>query len=142
MISFTFNIRKFVKFKSKRDRDMRRVMPIALNAAGDKIKSLILGRTAQGNGLKGKFPRYSKGYEVFRRKNGKGLTPNLKFTGGMLKDLDVKKVNTNRVLVLFKTKESGKKAAWVSAKRPFMGVKPDEKKLVTAAFLDEFRRKL
>lgn len=142
MIKFTFNIRKFIKFKSRRDRNMRRAMPLALDAAGEKIKSLILGRTARGIGLKGKFPRYSKGYEVFRRKNGKSSTPNLKFTGKMLNDLEVKKVNTNRVLVYFKTNKSAEKAAWVSKKRPFMGVKPDEKKLVTAAFLDEFRRKI
>lgn len=142
MIKFTFNIKKFIKFKSRYDRDMRRAIPVALDKAGEKLKSLILNRTARGIGLKGQFPRYSRGYELFRRKNGKGTTPNLKFTGKMLNDLEVKKVNTYRVLVHFKTNKSAKKADWVSNKRPFVGVKPDEKKLITAAFLDEFRRKI
>jgi hypothetical protein len=142
MIEFRFNIRKFIRWKSSYNRRLDRAIQPALQAAGNKIRDLILDRSSRGIGLRGPFKSYTKGYASFRRKNGLGNTPDLRVSGDMLDGLDVKLKSLNRAVVYFANKKQMKKAKWNSKKRPFIGIKPVEKKLVAAAFTDKFRKKI
>jgi len=133
------NFRRFIaSFKSK----MNRSIPKALNSSGNKVRELILDRTSRGVGLSGSFKRYSRGYEDYRRDKGRGLTPDLNFSGRMLSNMDVEKVSTTKVLVSFKRNEEQKKAKLNQKTRPFFGVRPQEKKFVAEAFARQLRRDL
>jgi hypothetical protein len=134
--------RRFHSFMQDYRDNLKRAIPSALMSAGEKARALILNRTSRGIGLNGRFKRYDTKYAKYRSKKGKGSTPNLSFSGDMLGSLSVTKTKTTSVLVHFKNRKEAKKAAYNNKKRPFFGIKPEEKKLVAAAFKDQLERKL
>jgi len=136
------NRKKFQRFISRFKTRLNRAIPKALNRSGEKTVETILDRTKRGVGLRGAFKRYSDEYRETRQEAGRGTKPDLNFSGRMLSNLDVEKKSTNRVLVTFKRREEEKKAKYNQKKRPFMGVRPQEKKFIVNAFVKQFRRDL
>jgi len=133
---------RFHSFMQDYRDNLKRAIPTALMSAGQKARALILDRTKRGIGLNGRFKRYDTKYAKYRSKKGKGATPNLSFSGDMLSNISVTKTKTTSVLVHFKNRKEAKKASYNNKKRPFFGIKPEEKKLVAAAFKDQLERKL
>lgn len=121
---------------------IKRAIPLALNKAGEKARSIILTRTRKGVGLNGRFARYSREYAKAKSKAGLGSFPNLRYSGKMLDSIDVTKKNNETVLVHFTNKKEEKKAKYNSKKRPFFGIRPEETKGVTRAFYEQFMRRL
>lgn len=136
------NKAKFQRFIEQYKARLKRAIPKALNSSGKKTVETILDRTSRGVGLRGAFKRYSKDYIKKRQSEGLRSKPNLSFSGAMLNSLDVKKAGTNKVLVHFKKREEAKKARFNQKTRPFMGVRPQEKKFIVEAFARQFRKDL
>lgn len=136
------DLSNFKRFRNSWNRKMKRAIPIALNKSGNKVRELIIDRTSQGVGLSGRFKRYSNEYADYRKDKGRGLTPDLNFSGRMLSNMDVEKSGTNKVLVNFKRKEEAIKAKQNQKSRPFFGVRPQEKKFVAEAFARQLRKDL
>lgn len=122
--------------------NLKRAIPKALNEAGEKVVDTILTRTSKGVGLRGRFKPYSPEYRNYRKKHGKGTRPNLKFSGDMLGDLQVKKGRTNQVLIGFKSRKEERKAGYNQKTRPFMGVKPTEEKFIIKRFKETIEKNL
>lgn len=141
-MAVTINYKKFKSdlrhYKSK----IKRAIPKALNRSGEKAKELILDRTSRGVGLTGAFKKYNPAYRDYRKDKGRGIKPDLNFSGRMLSNIDVEQVSTTKVLVNFKRKEEEKKAMHNNKTRPFFGVRPQEEKFVRNAFLKQFERDL
>lgn len=138
----TLNTRKFKRFVASFATRMDRAIPKALNRSGEKTVAIILDRTKRGIGLEGAFKRYSNEYREVRSDAGRSSRPDLNFTGRMLSNMDVKKVSTTTVLVNFKRREEQKKAKYNSKTRPFVGVRPQEKKFILEAFARSLRKDL
>ena len=105
----------------------------ALLATAVKGTEIILDRTKDGVGYKGAFPEYSDRYAKFRRKEGKGLTPNLFFSGTMLGNM-TETANSKRAVIYFSRKTEAKKAAMNNDIRPFMGFDRKESEQLSAFF--------
>lgn len=142
MANVTINYRKFKSDLNRLKSNIKRAIPKALNRSGEKTKEIILDRTSRGVGLRGAFKKYNPSYRDYRKKQGRGIKPDLNFSGRMLSSMDVEKVTTNKVLVTFKRKEEEKKAMQNQKTRPFMGVRPQEEKFIVNAFLKQFERDL
>lgn len=97
-----------------------------LNAAAEIAIEIIEDRTAQGQGLKGKFRPYSKGYYIFKQKRlGGDRTVNLRWSGNMLSAM-THKVDGSVATVFFSSAQESKKAVWNSRLRPFFGIRRNE----------------
>lgn len=142
MAKITINARNFKNFIKSFRADLQRSIPKALNRSGEKMRETILDRTSRGVGLRGAFKRYSKGYEEFRKKNGRGTRPDLNFSGRMLSNLDVERKGRNAVIVGFKRKQEAMKAEHNQKTRPFIGVRPQEEKFIVDAFKRQLERDL
>lgn len=142
MAKVTINTSRFKRFISNFTDDLDRAIPKALNRSGEKMRETILDRTSRGVGLRGRFKRYSKGYEEFRRENGRGTKPDLNFSGRMLSNLDVERKGRNRVIVGFKRKQEQEKAKFNQKTRPFIGVRSGEVKFIADAFEKQLEREL
>lgn len=134
------NFRQFVRrFKSK----LERSIPTALNRSGEKTVETILDRTQRGvSASGGRFRRYSRGYSDYRAERGRGATPDLNFSGRMLSNLGVERVNNTKVKVAFGRREEQRKARHNQKTRPFIGVRPQEVKFITDAFKRQLERDL
>jgi phage gpG-like protein len=119
---------------------IKRSIPKALNKSGEKTVQTIVERTQRGIGLKGAFKRYSPEYADYRSKMGRGGKPDLNFSGRMLSNLGVERVNSNKVKVAFGRKEEETKARINQKTRPFVGVRPQEVKFIADAFKRQFMR--
>ena len=98
----------------------------------------IKSRTAKGEGLFGKFKRYSKDYFDIKVKRKGGIPKvNLIFSGNMLANLNLVKSTPNFALVSFSSQTERKKAEANQRTRPFMGIKPDEQKDIMRIFKRE-----
>lgn len=141
-IKVKIHTRQFKQFVSDFRRKLDRAIPKALNRSGNKVRETILDRTSRGVGLSGRFKRYSREYADYRKDKGRGSTPDLNFSGRMLSNIDVERAGTNKVLVNFKRKEEGRKASINQKKRPFFGVRPQEKKFIGEVFAKQLRKDL
>ena len=135
------NRRKFRQFISRFKRRVDRAIPNALNRSGEKTVETIVDRTSRGvSATGGRFKRYSKAYADYRAEKGRGSTPDLNFSGRMLSNLGVERVNNTTVKVAFSRREEENKARNNQKKRPFIGVRPQEVKFITDAFRRQFER--
>jgi hypothetical protein len=134
------NTRNFSRFVSRWKRSMNRAIPNALNRSGESLRNIIIDRTQRGQGLLGRFPRYSRLYAEWRRDNGLGSTPDLTVSGRMLSSMEVERRGTRAVLLTFRRNEERRKAQQNSKKRPFMGVKTQEERQVVEAFRRQLER--
>lgn len=141
-MAVTINLRNFRRFIASFRTRMDRAIPRALNSSGNKVRELILDRTSRGVGLRGRFRPYSRKYAEYRSDNGRGQTPDLNFSGRMLSNIDVERKSATSVMVNFRRREEENKAANVQKKRPFFGIKPEEKQLIGNAFARQLRRDL
>jgi len=119
---------------------IKRSIPKALNRSGEKVVETIVDRTSRGIGLRGTFKRYSSEYADYRSKMGRGSKPDLNFSGRMLSNLGVERVNNRKIKVGFSRNEEKTKARNNSKTRPFVGVRPAEMKFITDAFRRQFER--
>lgn len=142
MAKITINLREFKSFVANYKRRMDRLIPKALNRSGEKAVQTIVERTSRGVGLSGMFKRYSRDYADYRKEKGRGTKVDLNFSGRMLSNLGVQRVNNNKVKVAFGRKEEQSKAQQVGKKRPFVGIRPQEMKFITDAFRRQFERDL
>lgn len=106
---------------------------LALLETATKGTEIILDRTKDGVGYKGAFPAYSERYAKFRREEGKGLTPDLIFSGNMTGNI-TQKANSKRAVIYFSRKTEAKKAAMNNDIRPFMGFTRKESQELSAFF--------
>lgn len=134
------NVRKAQRELNALKSRIKRSIPKALNRSGEKTVQTIVERTGRGIGLKGAFKRYSPEYADYRSKMGRSGKPDLNFSGRMLSNLGVERVNANKVKVAFGRKEEETKARINQKTRPFVGVKPAEIKFITDAFRRQFMR--
>ena len=79
---------------------------------------------------------------ITEKKKGVEQNPDLNFSGRMLSNLGVERVNNTKVKVAFSRKEEENKAKNVGKKRPFVGVRPQEMKFITDAFRRQLERDL
>ena len=119
---------------------LNRSIPTALNRSGEKVVETIVNRTSRGIGLRGAFRRYSSEYADYRSKMGRGRKPDLNFSGRMLSNLGVERVNNRKIKVGFSRNEEKTKARNNSKTRPFVGVRPAEMKFITDAFRRQLER--
>ena len=119
---------------------LNRSIPTALNRSGEKVVETIVNRTSRGIGLRGAFRRYSSEYADYRSKMGRGSKPDLNFSGRMLSNLGVERVNIRKIKVGFSRNEEKTKARNNSKTRPFVGVRPAEMKFITDAFRRQLER--
>jgi hypothetical protein len=134
------NTREFKRFVASYKRKLDRAIPKALNRSGEKAVETIVDRTSRGVGLLGGFKRYSSEYADYRREKGRGTKPDLNFSGRMLSNLGVERVNNTKVKVAFSRKEEETKARNVGKKRPFIGARPQEVKFIADAFRRQLER--
>ena len=134
------NVRKAQRELNALKSRIKRSIPKALNKSGEKTVQTIVERTSRGIGLKGAFKRYSSEYADYRAEKGRGGKPDLNFSGRMLSNLGVERVNSTKVKVAFGRKEEQTKAKFNQKTRPFVGVRPQEIKFITDAFSRQFMR--
>lgn len=134
------NVRKAQRELNALKSRIKRSIPKALNKSGEKTVQTIVDRTSRGIGLKGAFKRYSSEYADYRAEKGRGGKPDLNFSGRMLSNLGVERVNSTKVKVAFGRKEEQTKAKFNQKTRPFVGVRPQEIKFITDAFSRQFMR--
>jgi len=141
-MGFKIHTRDFDRFVASYKRKLSRAIPKALNRSGEKAVETIVDRTSKGIGLLGGFKRYSRDYADYRREKGRGTKPDLNFSGRMLSNLGVERVNNTKVKVGFSRTEEENKAKHVGKKRPFVGVRPQEMRFITDAFRRQLERDL
>lgn len=142
-MAITIKTRNFKQFISRFKSRLSRSIPKALNRSGEKTVETVVDRTQRGVSVSGgRFKRYSKGYEEYRKEKGRGTKPDLNFSGRMLSNLGVDRVNGTKVKVAFQRKEEERKARHNQKKRPFIGVRPQEVKFITDAFRRQLERDL
>jgi hypothetical protein len=134
------NVRKAQRELNELKSRIKRSIPKSLNKSGEKTVQTIVERTQRGVGLKGAFKRYSPEYADYRAESGRGTKPDLNFSGRMLSNLGVERVNSNKVKVAFGRKEEERKARFNQKTRPFVGVRPAEVKFIADAFRRQFER--
>lgn len=139
-VKVKIHTREFKQFVSNFKRKLDRAIPKALNRSGEKTVETIVDRTSRGVGLKGTFKRYSKEYADYRKEKGRGTKPDLNFSGRMLSNLGVQRVNGTTVKVDFSRNEEKTKARQNQKTRPFIGVRPQEVKFIADAFRRQFER--
>ena len=139
-IKVKIHTREFKQFVSSFKSKMNRAIPKALNRSGEKTVETIVDRTSRGVGLSGTFKRYSSEYADYRKKQGRGTKPDLNFSGRMLSNLGVQRVNNTTVKVDFSRNEEKVKARQNQKTRPFIGVRPQEVKFIADAFRRQFER--
>ena len=139
-IKVKIHTREFKQFISSFKSKLNRAIPKALNRSGEKTVETIVDRTSRGVGLRGTFKRYSKEYADYRKKEGIGTKPDLNFSGRMLSNLGVQRVNNTTVKVDFSRNEEKVKARQNQKTRPFIGVRPQEVKFIADAFRRQFER--
>lgn len=139
-VKVKIHTREFKQFVSSFKSKMNRAIPKALNRSGEKTVETIVDRTSRGVGLSGTFKRYSSEYADYRKKQGRGTKPDLNFSGRMLSNLGVQRVNNTTVKVDFSRNEEKVKARQNQKTRPFIGVRPQEVKFIADAFRRQFER--
>lgn len=140
MAQIKVHTRNFKNYISSLKTRMDRAIPRALNKSAEKTVETIVDRTHSGNGLRGTFKRYSKAYADYRKEQGRGTKPDLNFSGRMLSNLGVQRVNNTKVKVAFSRKEEREKARQNQKTRPFIGLKNNELRSVTDTFVKQFKR--
>jgi len=105
----------------------------ALSITAQAGVNIIEARTSKGDGFKGgKFEGYSTkgkngGYAGFRERKGRGLTPDLQFTGQMLSSM-TSRASSKQAEIFFARATESKKAAMNNKTRPFFGFSKREEK--------------
>ena len=133
-----------VKVKTE-PRDLSKLPKKMQKKVQEKVKSalfrvaqiginIILDRTERGVGYKGgQFRPYSEKYAAFRAEKGRGLKPNLNFTGQMLGSI-TSKANSKQAEIFFRGATASAKASKNNKSRPFFGFNRAEKKKLAKKF--------
>ena len=99
--------------------------------------NIILDRTESGRGFEGgQFKPYNEKYAAFRVDKGRGLQPNLNFTGQMLGSI-TSRADSQKAEIFFRGATNSAKAAHNNKSRPFFGFSRAEKKKLANKF-EEF----
>ena len=128
------NFKEVQKIVNKRGKDLRESTKIALLRTALAGLNIIQSRTNKGQGYKGgTFDGYSSAYSAFRRNNGRGVVPDLQFTGQMFSAMTVK-ANSQEAEIFFNRATEAKKAAMNDKSRPFFGFSQRERKTLVSVF--------
>ena len=128
------NFKEVQKIINKRGKDLRKSTQKSLLRTALAGLNIIQSRTNKGQGYKGgKFKGYSSAYSAFRRNNGRGVVPDLQFTGQMFSAMTVK-ANSQEAEIFFNRATEAKKAAMNDKKRPFFGFSRNEEKKLALVF--------
>ncbi len=117
----------------KKGKELRASVKSALLKTALHGINIIEDRTADGRGLKGRFPKYSPKYLEFRKSRGRGKNVDLQFTGKMLGSMSAVSTNSYAEIYFMRSAEA-KKAAGVGKKRPFFGFSRKERKNLSQVF--------
>lgn len=85
------------------------------------------------------FPPYSAGYKKARAKAGRGIIPDLNWSGRMLGSM-VFKVQRGNAVIWFGRRREAEKAIWNQKTRPFFDLSNKERKRARSVFLKEIRK--
>lgn len=115
------------------DARKRRNLKRALSVTAQTGINIMLDRTAKGTGIDGAFKSYTPDYENFRSQSGRGVTPNLFFSGNMLGSM-TSEVRKNEGIIFFSRREESAKASKNNKSRPFFGFTNKEKGKLSEVF--------
>lgn len=100
----------------------------ALAAVSERGIQVILDRTAKGKGINVPFRSYTPAYKLFRQEKGRGIRPNLNFSGRMLGSMTSKVDRPNLTAdIYFSRANEALKAMGNNQSRPFFGFNTREK---------------
>jgi len=126
-------------------------IPVAVSRSAQYTESIILARTAKGEGVDGKFEPYSTGYADAKRdgwagtrsRQGFGGDPsgivNLMVHGTMLAAMQTS-AEGNTARIHFGRATEARKAAFNHAQRPFFAVNNAEHDQIVAFFNKQLRK--
>lgn len=133
-VNITTNARKVEKALKKKGKDVAASFKKALSITAQEGVNIIENRTADGKGYKdGAFKAYNEKYQAFRRKKGRGIKPDLNFSGKMLGSMTTK-ANRKEAKIFFTRAAEAKKAAMNNKTRPFFGFSKSEEKQLGKVF--------
>lgn len=130
-IKIDTNAKEIGKRIKKKGKALSASVKRALSITAQAGVNIIQARTSKGDGFKGgKFEGYSTkgkngGYAGFRERKGRGLTPDLQFTGNMLGSMTTK-ASSKQAEIFFRGATESGKAAMNDKKRPFFGFSSSE----------------
>lgn len=123
-ISFKSTFNAQARIKEIKDRNTKRLETAMVDA-----KAQILARTSQGEGADGAFKAYSKGYEKFKVSKGRSGTPDLTFTGSMLRAMQTAVTDNGGDKLLgriYFLADQANKARWNQALRNFFSLTSEQ----------------
>ena len=128
------NAKDIAKRLGKKGKELSASVKMALSVTAQAGVNIIEDRTAKGQGYKGgMFPDYSPKYSAFRTANGRGVIPDLQFTGQMLGSMTTR-ANSKQAEIFFARATESKKAAMNDKTRPFFGFNRQEEKQLGKVF--------
>lgn len=119
--------------------DIQRQIQKSLLKTAQFGTQIILDRTERGVGYKGKFKPYSAPYKKIRSEKGRGLVPDLNFSGRMLASIKQTNESKNVAKIYFGRAQEAKKAAFNDKLRPFFGFNSLEKDRLSKFFRKDFK---
>ena len=138
-IKLDTNAKEIGKRIKKKGKALSASIKRALSITAQSGINIIEARTSKGDGFKGgKFEGYSTkgkngGYAGFRERKGRGLTPDLQFTGQMLSSM-TSRASSKQAEIFFTRATESKKAAMNNKSRPFFGFSRKEEKQLGEVF--------
>jgi hypothetical protein len=138
-IKIKTNAKEIAKRVKKKGKALSLSVKKALSITAQAGVNIIEARTSKGDGFKGgKFEGYSTkgkngGYAGFRERKGRGLTPDLHFTGKMLGAMTTK-ASSKQAEIFFRGATESGKAAGNDKKRPFFGFNNSEEEKLGRIF--------
>ena len=85
------------------------------------------------------FKPYSPSYRKVREKAGRGVKPDLNWSGRMLGSM-VFKIQADNAIIWFGRRREAEKAIWNQKTRPFFDLSVDERNKARAVFFKEIRK--
>ena len=104
-------------------------------------KEIITKRTDKGQGVEGKFKKYTPEYAEFKKSIGQGSTPNLQVSNFMLSNIAVKSKG-NKATVFFRNNKANELAFYNDKTRPFFSVNNKEEKILQKNFEEQLFKHL
>ena len=141
-VKLTSNSKKVQRDLKKKGRKVSDSMRRALSVTALEGINIIEERTRKGIGYKGgAFKPYSDKYALFRSQQGRGVKPDLQFTGQMLGSM-TSKANNREANIFFTRAAESKKAAMNNKSRPFFGFSGQEENTLSRVFFRVIERVL
>ena len=119
---------------------IRKATKDGLATAAAEGATIIRERTEKGQGVHGRFKRYSEGYLKHLRDKGFPTKPDLVYNNDMMSALYSQSRSAKLAIISFRGTEQKRKAIWNNKTRPFFDHNRREKKEIRREFAEEFYR--